>query len=116
MQAQINASVPEHAETTEAALLYSESILTVQPNGQLRHLDRRVYRILRNEGQGRGVVRVDFDSQTRINSLHAWSIPKEGKPYEVGMREAVETSVYGVQNGELVSDLRTKVLRIPAAV
>ena len=116
MQAQVNASVPEHAETTEAALLYSESILTVQPNGQLKHLDRRVYRILRDDGQGRGVVRVDFDSQTRINSLHAWSLPKEGKPYEIGLRESVETSVYGVQNGELVSDLRTKVLHIPAAV
>ena len=116
MQAQVDAPVPEHGELSEAALLYSEIILTVQPNGQLKHLEREVYRILRNDGQGRGVVRVDFDPQTRINSLRAWSIPKEGKPYEVGMRESIDTSLYGVENGELVSDVRSKILRIPAAV
>lgn len=116
VQSQVNAPVPQHDDNTNAALLYSESVLTVQPDGQRRHFERRVYRILRTAGEDVGVVRVDFDPQTSIKSLNAWSIPKEGKPYEVGMREAVETSLFGVQNGELVSDLRSKVLRIPASI
>ncbi len=116
MQSQVNAPVPQHDEKTDAALLYSESVLTVQPDGQRKHLERRVYRILRSEGREFGIVRVNFDYQTRINNLHAWSIPKEGKPYEIGMRESIETSLYGVQDGELITDLRTKVLRIPASV
>ena len=116
VQSQVNAPVPQHDDNTNAALLYSESVLTVQPDGQRRHFERRVYRILRTGGEYAGVVRVDFDPHTSIKSLNAWSIPKEGKPYEVGMREALETSLFGVQDGELVTDLRSKVLRIPAAV
>jgi transglutaminase-like putative cysteine protease len=116
VQSQVNAPVPQHDEKTNAALFYSESVVTVQPDGQRRHFERRIYRILRNDGEHVGVVRVDFDPQTSIKSLNAWSIPKEGKPYEVGMREALETSLLGVQNGELVTDLRTKLLRIPASI
>jgi hypothetical protein len=116
VQAQVNAPDPPHDDKTNAALLYSESVLTVQPDGQRRHFDRRVYRILRTAGEDVGVVRVDFDPQISIKSLNAWSIPKEGKPYEVGMREALETSLFGVQDGELVSDLRSKMLRIPASI
>ncbi len=116
MQAQVSAPTPDHNEKTNAALLYAETVLTVQPDGRRKHLERRVYRILRNEGQEVGTVRVDFDGRTRINNLHAWSIPKEGKPYEVGLRESLETSVYGVEDGELVTDLRTKLLRVPAAI
>lgn len=116
MQAQVGAPIPEHDEKTTAVALYSETILTVQPDGRFKRMDRRVYRILRPEGKERGVVHVDIDAQTRINSLHAWAIPADGKAYEVGERDSVETSLFGVDDGELVSDLRTKVLRIPAAV
>jgi hypothetical protein len=117
MQAQVSAPVPAHDEKSNAILMYSESVLAVQPDGQRKHLERRVYRILRNEGQEEfGTVRITFDSLTRVNNLHAWSLPKEGKPYDVGLRESVDTSVYGVDDGELVTDVRTKLLRIPAAL
>src|SRR5262249_59815200 len=105
VQAQVSSAIPEHDDKTGAVLLYSESVLTLQPDGKRKHLDRSVYRILRNEGQEVGIVRVNFDPRTRINDLRAWSIPKEGKPYEVGLRESVETSLFGVQDGELFTDL-----------
>lgn len=97
-------------------MLYSESVVTIQPDGERRHSERRVFRVLRNSGEDVGVVRVDFDPRTSVKSLNAWSIPKDGKPYEVGMRDSFETSLFGVQDGELVTDLRSKVLRIPAAI
>ncbi|MBS0419573.1 MAG: DUF3857 and transglutaminase domain-containing protein [Proteobacteria bacterium] len=116
VQAQVNAPTPEHDEKANGVLLYSETVLTAKPNGKLLRLDRRAYRILRPDGRDLGLVRVDLDAQTKLNSLHAWSLPATGKGYDVGERDALETSLPGVQNGELMSDLRTKLLRIPAAV
>ena len=115
VQAQVNAPTPEHDEKANGVLLYSETVLNVRPNGKLLRLDRRAYRILRPDGRDLGIVRVDLDEQTKLNSLHAWSLPATGKGYDVGERDALETSLPGVQNGELMSDVRTKLLRIPAA-
>jgi hypothetical protein len=116
VQGQVSVPTPEHDDTADAVLLYSEAILTAQTNGKLRRLDRRVYRILRPNGDVHGIVRVDVDAQTRINSLRGWSIPSSGKGYEVSERDSVETSLSGVENGELMTDVHTKLLRIPAAV
>jgi len=60
-------------------------------------------------------VRADFDSETKINSIHGWCIPAQGKDYEIKDKDAIETALFGVQDGELMSDLKTKLLTIPAA-
>jgi len=116
MRAQLTAPVPEHDPETAAAVMYQERTVTVLPNGRIRDLERRVVRILRTEGNDRGLVRVDFDPQTKIIGLRAWCIPAQGKDYSVNERDAVDTGVFGVMNGELVSDVRSRILRIPAAV
>lgn len=116
VQAQVDMPTPEHDEKTTGVLLYSETVLTVESNGKLKHLDRRVYRILRPGGNGLGMLRVDIDAQTKLNNLHGWTLPAGGKVFEVGERDAVESSLVGVENGELMSDVRTKLLRVPAAV
>jgi len=114
MHAQVGLPLPAHDEKTNAILLFSEILLTVQPNGSMKRLERNAYKILRPDGQQLGMVKVGFDAQSRITSLHGWCIPASGRDYEVKEKDAVETSV-GVENGELVSDLRIKVLQIPAA-
>jgi hypothetical protein len=38
----------------------------------------------------------------------------QGKDYEVKDKDVVETALFGVSNGELASDVRTKILKIPA--
>jgi Domain of Unknown Function with PDB structure (DUF3857)/Transglutaminase-like superfamily len=114
LHAQANVPLPAHDEKTTAILLYSETTLTVQPNGKIKSLEREAYKILRPEGKSYGTVLAYFDSETRINSIHAWCIPAQGKDYEVKDKDAVETAV-GVENGELMTDLRTKILQIPAA-
>jgi transglutaminase-like putative cysteine protease len=115
IHAQAGATLPAHDEKTNAVVLYAETIITVQPNGKIKRLYREVVRILRPDGEGRGVVRVYFDSQSRITDLHAWCVPVSGKDYEVKDRDAVESAIIGVDGSELVSDLRTKTLLIPAA-
>ena len=117
MQAQAGASLPEHDGKTTAVLLYAETLVTVQPSGKLRRVERRVYKILRPDGASYGTVKVAFNSRfSRVTSLHAWCIPAGGKDYEVGDREAVESSLPEALGGVLVSEVRGRVLQVPAAV
>jgi hypothetical protein len=115
MHALVSAPLPKIDEKTEAVLLYSETVLNVQANGKIKSIERRAYKILRPDGTGYGTVRADFDAETRITSIHGWCIPAQGKDYEVKDKDSVETALFGVMNGELVSDLRTKLLQIPAS-
>lgn len=115
MHAQVSAPLPAHDEKTEAVLLYSENILNVQGNGKIKSIERRVYKILRPGGREYGVIHATFDSETKITSIRGWCIPAQGKDYEVKDKEVVETALFGVANGELATDLRTKLLQIPAA-
>jgi hypothetical protein len=108
-----NAPLPAHDEKTDAVLLFSEHILTVQSNGKIKALDRSVYKILRVGGKHYGLVRVHFDADTKISALRGWCIPAQGKDFEVKEKDAMETSIAGI--GELVSSVRVKALQIPAA-
>lgn len=107
--------LPPHDDKTVAAILSTETVLTVSPKGQLRRLERAGVKILRPEGERYGKILADFDPLTQICALQAWSIPQTGKDYSVNYKDGVETALYGVSNGELVSDQRTLVLQIPAA-
>jgi hypothetical protein len=115
MHAVANVPLPAHDEKTNAVLLYSEDVLSVQSNGKIKKVERRVYKILRPDGRRYGTVHASFDAETKINSIHGWCIPAQGKDYEIKDKDAIETALFGVQNGELMSDLKTKLLTIPAA-
>ena len=116
MRAQVNAPVPAHDDETDAVVLYSETELTVLAPGKMKRRERRVYKILRSNGEGYGAVRWEFTPQSRVTSMYGWSIPAQGKHYEVKDRDIVETAITNVDGGELISDVRRKVMQIPAAV
>jgi hypothetical protein len=115
MHALVSAPLPPHDEKTDAVLLYSEDILNVQSNGKIKTIERRAYKILRPGGREHGTIYASYDSETRITGLHGWCIPAQGKDYEVKDKDVLETALFGVSNGELATDLRTKILKIPAA-
>ena len=115
MYALVNVPLPEHDEKTDAVVLLAEDTFTVQGNGKMKRIERRVYKILRPGGRRYGTIQADFDSESKIDSIHGWCIPAQGKDYEVKEKEALETALFGVPNGELMTDLKTKMLRIPAA-
>ncbi len=115
LKAQAAVTLPAYDEKVSAVVLYDELVTTVAPSGKIRHLQRRALRILRPDGEQWGILRVNFDDQARITNLRAWALPANGKPFVVKEKQAVETSLYGVADGELISDLRTRVLNIPAA-
>lgn len=113
MQEQLSAPQPAHDDKVEAVLLYADTVLAVDRTGKLHKTERRVYRILRPKGEERGTAWAISNSRTRVISMRGWSAPTAGKPYEVKDNEAVEV---GVPGAELVTDLRMKMLRIPAAL
>src|SRR5258708_20791877 len=113
MTAGANAPLPDHDEKTYAVLLYSEEILTVQPNGKMKEIDRAVYKILRPDGRHYGKWHFYFDDQTKISSLHGWSIPASGKDYEVKDKDTIETGYNSVAGGELFSNLPFKLPENP---
>ena len=115
MHVLVSVPLPVHDEKTNAVLLLADDTFTVQGNGKMKRVERRVYKILRPDGRRYGTIYANFDSETKINFMHGWCIPSQGKDYEVKDKDAVETALFGVQNGELMSDLKTKVLIIPAS-
>jgi len=106
--------LPEHDEKTEAVLLYSQKTVTVISTEKIKVQVRRAYKILR-PGSDYGYVIVPLNRETRVNGLRAWCIPSQGKDYEVKDKDGLEVSLPKVQGGELISDLKAKVLQIPAA-
>jgi hypothetical protein len=58
MHAQLSVALPAHDEKTSAIVLYSETTLSVGPDGRLKRLYREAVRILRPDGEVRGTVRV----------------------------------------------------------
>jgi len=113
MHALVGVSLPSYDEKTEAVLLYSDTNVTVLSEDKVRTHVREVYKILRPEGRGRGTVSVYFNPNRRITNLHGWCIPAQGKDYEVKEKDAADISP-PVAGGELVSDVKLRVLHVPA--
>ncbi len=112
MHAQVNAPLPAHDEKTDAVLLYSETNVTVISTDKIKTTVREAYKILRPNGRDHGTVYVYFNPVRKIKSLHGWCIPAQGKDYEVKDKEAVDRALNG--GGELVDDVKFRVLTIPA--
>ena len=115
MHALVNTPLPAHDEKTDAVEMYSERIVTVQSADRIKTLVREAYKILRPGGRDLGTVVIPFDSLTKISNLHAWCIPAQGKDYEVKEKDGAEVAMPAVQGSELITDVRAKVVHIPAA-
>ena len=113
MHALVNAPVPHYDEKTDAVLLYSETNITVLSADKIRTQVRGAYKILRPSGRERGTVFVNINPQRKVRTLHGWCIPVQGKDFEVKDKDAFEVSP-GIDGGDLISDVKFKVLRIPA--
>ena len=116
MHALANAPVPAHDEKTDAVVLYSEESVNVISTDKIKTTVRRAYKILRPDGRGYGTIFASFRSPgEKINNMHGWCIPAQGKDYEVKDKEAIEASYPKIEGSDLITDLRVKLLRIPAA-
>src|SRR5258708_36385269 len=115
MHALVSAPLPAHDEKTDAVLLFSERIVTAQSADKIKITVREAYKILRPGGREYGTVVASFNSHSKITGMRGWCIPAQGKDYEVKDKEAIEISLPKIDGSELVSDVKDKFLRIPAA-
>ncbi len=116
MHAVVNTTVTPVDDKADAAVLFSEEIVTVQSADKVRSVVRAVYKILRPGGRDHGVVVVSFNPHRKITGMRGWCIPATGgKDYEVRDKDAVITSLPKIEGSELVTDVKEKILRIPAA-
>lgn len=115
MHAVVSVPLPAHDEKTDAVLLYSEQNVSVQSVDKIKTHVRVAYKILRPSGRDYGIAAVSFNAHSKINGLRGWCIPAQGKDYEVKDKEAIEVSLPKVAGSELISDVKDKLLQIPAA-
>src|ERR1700722_9415009 len=114
MHTAASAPLPPHDEKTDAVLLYSETTVNVQSVDKIKTRVRMVYKILRPSGRDYGMAAVSFNPHRKISGLRGWCIPAQGKDYEVKDKEAVEVALPKIAGSELISDVKEKLLQIPA--
>src|SRR5215472_10737321 len=114
MHALVNVPVPAHDDKDDSVLLYSEVNVTVVAVDKIKTVVREAYKVLRPKGRDRGIAYVYLNSTRKVNALHAWCIPAQGKDYEVKDKEAVEISPPMIPGAELIDDVKLRMLRIPA--
>jgi hypothetical protein len=98
--------------TARGVVLLDETTTIVSPSGDTRIHRRTVSKILNSAGRDLGEVAVRSDDETRIKSLHVWSITASGEELQAGDREAIESTT---GSGELYSDQKLVILRTPGA-
>src|SRR6185437_14040478 len=115
MHAVVNSPLPPHDDKTNAVLLYSETNVNVISADKIKTQVRRVYKILRPDGRDYGTALVSFRSGTeKVNDIKGWCIPAQGKDFEVKNKDSAEASLPKVDGSELITDVRVKLLEIPA--
>src|SRR3984893_10064047 len=115
MRAVASVPLPEHDEKTDAVLLYSEINVNVVSADKIKTQVRKAYKILRPGGRDYGRAIVSFNSHKKITGLRGWCIPSQGKDYEIKDKDAIEIALPKIDGSELISDVRDKVLQIPAS-
>jgi Domain of Unknown Function with PDB structure (DUF3857)/Transglutaminase-like superfamily len=115
MHALVGVPLPAHDEKADVVLLYAERTVNVQSADKIKTTVREAYKILRPGGREYGTVAASFNSRSKITGMRGWCIPAQGKDYEVKDKEAIEISLPKIDGSELVSDVKDKFLRIPAA-
>lgn len=114
MHAVATAALPAHDEKTDAVLLYEQRTVNVQSADKIKMQVRVVYKILRPSGRDYGFASVPFNAHSKVNGLRGWCIPAQGKDYEVKDKEAMEISLPKIEGSDLITDVKEKVLQIPA--
>jgi len=102
--------LPEYSPETNAVVLLDDTTYTVAPDGSAVEHRRQVLKILRPQGRRQAVVEVPFDKDTKILSMHVWSIGPDGHEYAVKDNEMTD---HGYGEGNLFADDMVRVAQAP---
>ena len=104
--------LPEFHGNPKAVVLLEDTTYTVDPRGQAVEHVRRVVKILRPQGRDYGYPAVWYDKDSKVLSLHVWSIDSAGHEYTVKDSEILDVGQPG-EGGQLYYDARAKVADPP---
>lgn len=107
-------SVPAYDDRTDAVVLYSEQTIEIQSPEKMRTRVRKAYKILQPGGREYAQVVVYLNSNKKITGLQGWCIPTHGQDYEVRNKDSVEVAPTLIAGSELMSDVKARILQIPA--
>jgi hypothetical protein len=106
------AKLPEFRGNPKAVVLLDETTYTVDAKGQAVEHVRRVVKILRPQGRDYGYPAVWYDKDSKVMSMHVWSIDAAGHNYSLKDNEIGDVGTQG-EGGQLYSDERAKVANPP---
>jgi len=113
LRAAAHENLPSYDKDAVAVILLDETQMTVRDNGDIETRHRGAARLLRPEAREHyGGIDVDFDRDTKISYLKAWTITAQGREVAVGEKDAVE---HGYVDELIYEDVRVKALRFPEA-
>jgi hypothetical protein len=103
-------TLPAYPPETNAVVLLEDTTYSVAPDGQATEHHRRVLKILRPQGRDEAIVHVNYDNDTKILSLHVWSIGPDGHEYALKDNEFVDAS-FG--EGQFYIDEKYRIAKAP---
>jgi hypothetical protein len=96
----------------KAVVLLDETKYTIPGGEDITERYRRVVKIVRKEGRGEGDLSVWVGHQGKVLSIHAWSIDKTGREYELKEKDFAERTPYSFV---LYDDVRLRTAQAPAS-
>jgi Domain of Unknown Function with PDB structure (DUF3857)/Transglutaminase-like superfamily len=113
LRAAAQEKLPDYDKDTVAVILLDETQTTIQSNGEIDTRHREAIRLLRPEARNEyGGIGVDFDKDTKIAYLKAWTIQANGHELAVGEKDAYEE---GYLSDIEYTDVRVREIRFPEA-
>src|SRR5215471_1902974 len=97
---------------TKAVVLLDQTDYTVTGPGEYIEHSRWIVKILRPDGRSEGDLLVDLGHGDKLNSIHAWTIDRASREYELAQKDFTEKSF---PSFELYSDIKTLAAKAPAA-
>jgi hypothetical protein len=104
--------LPDFPGNPKAVVLLDETTYTVGADGRATEHVRRVVKILRPQGRDYGYPVVWYDKDSKVMSMHVWSIDAAGHEYSLKDNEIGDVATSG-EGGELYSDERARVADPP---
>ena len=103
--------LPNYPANTDAVVLLDDTTYTVAPDGSAIGHYRYAVKILRPQGRDNGQIFIPFDKDSKIVSLHIWSIGPDGHKYALKDSEISEVGFPG--QGNFFEDVRAKAASAP---
>ena len=105
-------TLPDYSPSTKAVVLLDEVTYTVAPDGKSSLHERKAVKILRAQGRSEAEPAVFYGKDSKVVSLHVWSIDPAGHEYALKDNEIQNVGLPG-EGGELYSDDRILIAQPP---